>query len=176
MKKLFSEIPHIKGDRVILREVRQEDASALQELRESPAVSRYLPTFLFESKYEDISYVISHLYDECLNESLILGVYIDDTFCGLIELYGYRAEIHKISIGCRLLERYWGKGIASEAVEQLVNYLYCETDIEIITASTMIENKGSARALARIGFDLVAHAVPEDWGYETPVTVDKWIR
>ena len=99
MKKLFSEIPHIKGDRVILREVRQEDASALQELRESPAVSRYLPTFLFESKYEDISYVISHLYDECLNESLILGVYMDDTFCGLIELYGYRAEIHKISIG-----------------------------------------------------------------------------
>ena len=33
-----------------------------------------------------------------------------------------------------------------------------------------------ARALERNGFDLVVHAVPEDWGFETPVLVDKWIR
>lgn len=33
-----------------------------------------------------------------------------------------------------------------------------------------------AAALRKNGFSLVAHAVPEDWGYETPMIVDKWIR
>ncbi len=26
------------------------------------------------------------------------------------------------------------------------------------------------------GFDLVVHAVGEDWGYEEPTVTDKWIR
>ena len=58
----------------------------------------------------------------------------------------------------------------------MINYLYNETDIEIITASTMIENIASARVLGKNGFDLVVHAVPEDWGYEEPTITDKWIR
>ena len=91
-------------------------------------------------------------------------------------MYGFRYEIHKISVGYRLLERYWGQGIASEALKMMINYLYNETDIEIITASTMIENRASAKVLEKNGFDLVVHAVPEDWGYEEPVTADKWIR
>ena len=110
MKKLFSEIPYIQKERITLREVSQHDAAAVKELTEEAAVYRYLPTFLFEKKYEDISYMISHLYDECFRESLILGIYLDDEFCGLAEMYGYCDETHKISVGHRLMEKYWGKG------------------------------------------------------------------
>ena len=176
MKKLFSEIPYIKGDRIVLRRITQDDAASLRELTESEAVYRYLPTFLFEKKYDSIEYVIDRLYDECFSESIILGVFLDEEFCGIAEMYGFRDEIHKISVGYRLLERFWGQGIASEALALMIDYLYNETDIEIITASTMIENRASARVLEKNGFDLVVHAVPEDWGYEEPTTTDKWIR
>ena len=176
MKKPFSEIPYLRGERVILRAISQNDAAALKELTEEAAVYTYLPTFLFEKKYDDISYVISHLYDECFKESIILGIYLNEEFCGLAEMYGYREEIHKISVGYRIMERYWGKGIATEALGLMTAYLYNETDIEIITASTMIENHASARVLEKNGFELVAHAVPEDWGYESPTITDKWIR
>ena len=141
----------------------------------SPAVYRYLPTFLYEKKYEDIRYVIRHLYDECFQESIILGVFEIDQFCGLAELYGYRDAIHKISIGYRLLESCWGRGIATGALSQVVRYLDEETDIEIITASTMVENLASANVLRKNGFTLVVHAVGEDWGYENPTITDKWI-
>ena len=176
MKKLFSEIPYIKGKTIVMREIRQEDAPGLKELTESETVYRYLPTFLFEKKYDDVSDVISRLYDECLEESLILGIFMDDRFCGLEELYGYRDDLHKISIGSRLMEWCWGKGVASEALELIVDYLLNETDIEIITASSMVENKASARVLSSHGFERVAHDVPEDWGFEKPRQVDKWIR
>ncbi len=79
-------------------------------------------------------------------------------------------------MGYRLLERCWGRGIASAALGMMIDYLYNETDIEIITASTMIENLASARVLTKNGFQLVVHAVGEDWGYEQPTVADKWIR
>ena len=97
-------------------------------------------------------------------------------FCGLAEMYGFREELHKISVGYRLLERFWGKGIATEALGLMVSYLYGQTDMEIITASTMVENKASAKVLIKNGFDLVVSAADEDWGYDRPTAADKWIR
>ena len=67
-------------------------------------------------------------------------------------------------------------GIAGEALGVMIDYLYNETDIEIITASTMIENQASARVLTKNGFSLVVHAAGEDWGYEQPTLTDKWLR
>lgn len=174
-KKLFSEIPYLQNGSLTLRKITLADAAGLQELVNSPAVYRYLPTFLYEKKYEDIHYVIRHLYDECFQESIILGVFEIDQFCGLAELYGYRDTIHKISVGYRLLESCWGRGIATGALSQIVRYLDEETDIEIITASTMVENQASANVLRKNGFTLVVHAVGEDWGYENPTITDKWI-
>ena len=176
MKKLFSEIPYLKSERLTLRGLILKDASALAELTNSPNVYRYLPTFLFEKKYPDAGEVIRRLYDECLKESIILGIFENGAFCGLAEFYGHRDEIHKISVGYRLLEGCWGRGIASEALGLMVDYLYKETDIEIITASTMIENTAPARVLTKNGFDLVVHAVGEDWDYDEPTIADKWIR
>ncbi len=103
-------------------------------------------------------------------------MYLDNGFCGLAEMYGYRDPIHKISVGGRLLERCWGKGIADEALKMMIRYLYDETDIEIITASSMVENEASAGLLRKNGFQMVVHAAEEDWGYEEPTIVDKWIR
>lgn len=175
-KKLFSEIPYLKGKRLTLKRLTRADQSGLQELVDSPRVYRYLPTFLFEQKYPDTEYVIDRLYDECWKESIILGVFMENEFCGLAEMYGYRDPIHKISVGYRLLERCWGKGIAGEALGMMIDYLYKETDIEIITASTMIENRASANVLRKNGFQMVVHAVDEDWGYDKPTVTDKWIR
>ena len=175
MKKLFSEIPYIKSKRLILRKIEETDAEALSELTRSPNVYRYLPAFLFEKKYEDIHYVIRHLYDECFKDSIILGVFMENDFCGLAEIYGYREETHKASIGCRFLESCWGKGIATETVGALVRYLTQEAGIEIITASTMVENKAIIPVVERNGFLLVGSGVDEDWGYAQLTPVNKWV-
>lgn len=176
MKKLFSEIPYMHRGNLTLKNLTEADADALKNLVISDAVYKYLPTFLFERKYEDVRYVIEHLYDECFKESIILGIFRDGDFCGLAEMYGFRDEIHKISVGYRLSGNFWGKGIATEALSMMVDYLYSETDIQIITASTMVENIASACVLKKNGFDLVVHGVTEDWGYDSPTIVDKWIR
>ena len=57
-----------------------------------------------------------------------------------------------VSIGGRLREKYWKNGIGTDIAKLMVDYLFKETDIEIITASTMVENKASARMLEKNGF------------------------
>jgi ribosomal-protein-alanine N-acetyltransferase len=58
----------------------------------------------------------------------------------------------------------------------MVDYLFAKTDIEIITASTMVENRASARVLEKNGFTRTSRGVPEDWGYAEPTLADKWFR
>ncbi len=176
MKELFRALPCLKGPRIVLERLEDRHAGALAELARSERVYRYLPTFLFEQKYPDAREVIRKLYDEALEESLILGVFDrGGAFCGLAEMYGWRAPIHKISVGYRLLERCWGRGIASEALGLMVRFLCEEAGIEIITASTMTENRASANVLRKNGFELVVSGALEDWGFPEPTVTDKWI-
>ena len=176
MKDFFSQIPTLRSERVVLRRLEEADAPALQKLADSAKVNRYLPTFLFEKKYPDAAEAIRRMYDECLEESLILGIFLDGEFCGLAEMYGYRPELRKISLGCRLAEGCWGQGVAAEATGLMVQYLTEEAGIGIITASSMVENTAAAETLRRQGFELVVSGAEEDWGFEEPVLVNKWIR
>ena len=176
----FDAIPFLESGRIVLKRLDQSDYEDLYRLAHSSQVYRFLPTFLYEQKYDDIHRVIDGLYTECIEkkESIILGIFLKDgmVFCGLAEMYGYKESIHKISIGYRLLEEFWGHGIASEAVGLLVDHLYSATDVEIITASTMIENKASERVLQKNGFIMTAAKVGEDWGYPEDTIADKWFR
>ena len=175
MKKLFPEPPVLAGGRLCLKTLSLPDADSLRRLTREEPVYRYLPTFLFEKKYSRPGDVILRLYDEGLEDSLILGIFMGERFCGLIEVYSFRAPIHKASVGYRLLREEWGKGIATEALKILIGELL-KRGIEIITASTMLENHASAHVLQKNGFTLVNHAVEEDWGYPSATLTDKWIR
>ena len=178
-KKLFDEIPCIKGERIVLDRVVDEDADALRELGSDPLVQRWLPKYLIERQHEDVHETIRLLYGEVFEnkESLVLAIRMGESgeLAGLAEYYGLRDSLHKVSIGCRLRRSWWGQGIATEATRLMVGYLYAETDVEIATASTMVENIASARVLEKADFIRTARYVEEDWGYPEPTVVDKWV-
>ena len=175
IKKLFPELPVLKGETVTIRPLTPDDADGLRELTGCEEVYRYLPAFLFEKKYDDAEEVISRLYDECLEESLILGVFTGESFCGLMELYGYRAAVRKISLGLRLLPQYHGKGIAPETLDLVLDYVFNTAGIKLLTTSVMPGNKASAGLLKKKGFKQTVFALPENWGHKVPMLTDKWI-
>ncbi len=107
-------------------------------------------------------------------EHVLLRPLRDTDADALAEFYGLRQPAHKVSIGYRLLERYWDRGIASETVALMLDYLFGRTDILLVTASTLPDNLGSARVLQKNGFVLHAQNSPEDWGFEEDLPTDKW--
>ena len=177
--KLFDIIPIIRSDDIVLQQVSLQDHEALKKMMDNARVYEYLPTFLLEKQYEDPKAVIKYMYNEAyrLRDSLFLGIYIDGghTFVGLAELYGYDEKLHIVHLGYRLLEEFWGRGLASKTVKLLVDYLYQNTDIEIVSASTLPGNKGSEKVLTRNGFSLVVENSDEDWGFGGMTPTDKWI-
>ena len=176
--QLFDEIPRIEGEHVLLRPLEDGDAEALAEMVGNPKVYAHEPAFLFERQFEDMHEAIAQVYGAQFadKQSLILGICMqgEEQICGLAEFYGLRQPAHKVSIGYRLLERYWGRGIASETVALMLEYLLGHTDILLVTASTLPENLGSARVLQKNGFVLYAQNSPEGWGFEEDLPTDKW--
>lgn len=57
----------------------------------------------------------------------------------------------------------------------MIDYLLHEADIRIITAHIMQANKASAAAALKSGFEKRYTDIEEDWGFEKPVMIDKYV-
>ena len=178
VRKVFDEIPNIVGDQVTIGMVVDTDVEAVTALREDEASRKTSPALLFENQGDDVAKTIREMYEDIYREkkSLILAVRLKDTgeLAGLVELYGLRDYLNKVSIGYRLRERFQDRGIDSEALRLMVGYLYGKTDIEIVTANVRSDDERSAKALADADFIRTSRYIESDWGYDQPVIVDKW--
>jgi len=179
MIKLFDEIPEMKNERVLLRPIERKDLPALSEMTGDPEVYRFLPTFLYEQKYDDKNLMLDRMEEECIRtkDTILLAVCPadeQDTFMGIAEIYNYEPQKEKASIGYRLCREFWGRGIASEVTGLLKKYLLERTDVRKITAHVMVENKASAKVLLKNGFFPKWQNLSEDWGRPENVTVDKY--
>lgn len=72
---------------------------------------------------------------------------------GAVSLEG-RAQ-GRLTLGYALAPEAWGKGLASEAVEAMVEAGFAMTDAVEIDASVRIENPTSRRVLEKVGFQFV---------------------
>lgn len=178
--ELFDEMPYLEGEHIILREMAESDAEALAALTSDPIVYRFLPTYLYEQQTADKREVIANMRRECFDthESILLAVCErakPDTMVGIAEIYHYRPEERIASIGYRLGEPVWGKGIATEVTALLKRYMVEQAGIKAITAHVMTENGASARVLEKNGFHNCGMELWEDWGFGEPVEVDRFL-
>lgn len=180
--ELFDQYPVLHNDRIILRKMTEDDACALEELTADENVYRTLPTFLYELKYTDKREVITKMDEECFDtcESVLLGVYLkagggqSERLVGIAEIYNYEKNKAKASIGYRIAEKYWGRGIASDVTGLLKQYLIGDLGFRTITAHVLSTNAASARVLGKNGFINKYPGLLEDWGFDELMVTDKY--
>lgn len=71
---------------------------------------------------------------------------------GGIGMNNYQVHHQKTEIGYWLLPAHWGKGIISEALPVMVDYLFSQWNIHRIEAVVEEGNKNSSRVLEKSGF------------------------
>jgi ribosomal-protein-alanine N-acetyltransferase len=76
----------------------------------------------------------------------------NEDFIGACRLEPTKQNIHCVEIGYVLHQRYWGKGIASELVKNLVGYAFNHTATTEIIAFTHPSNFVSQRVLGKTRF------------------------
>ena len=87
------------------------------------------------------------------NETFAFAITVDNTVIGSIGIFR-QENIHRqtAELGYYIAEEYWGKGIMTEAVRQICEYVFRESDIIRIYAEPFVYNIASCRVLEKAGF------------------------
>lgn len=87
------------------------------------------------------------------NETFAFAIIVDNTVIGSIGIFR-QENIHRqtAELGYYIAEEYWGNGIMTEAVRQICEYVFSESDIIRIYAEPFAYNIASCRVLEKAGF------------------------
>lgn len=152
----------LETERLLMREMRHEDAEALFDMDSNPNVH----TYLWQKPYTTIDDI--HTYIEMVRKqyernnigrfSTIIkatneligwtGIkYIDDHVeNGKTNFYDY---------GYRLNEKHWNKGYATEASKAWLDYGFNQMNIKEMNAYTHFDNGASNHVLQKVGFNFM---------------------
>ena len=71
--------------------------------------------------------------------------------------YGLRKYNKVKSLGFSLDEAYWNKGIMTEAVKLVIDYVFTKTDCEVLEVGHHSDNFASKKVIEKCGFQYDGH-------------------
>ena len=159
LRKKGGNVVFIEGKKCYVRTFQEKDARSLTGLvsRNKYFWSTYEPLnrpdyYTVETQYKKIQ---ESLYLMSSQREFTFGIYPlgTDHLIGHIALYSVKRLPYSSGfIGYAMDEAYVGKGIATEAVELIVNFAFKEVGLHRIEAYVAPENKASIRVLEKVGF------------------------
>ena len=141
-------------ERMVLRRYRPEDAEDLYRyLGTDPAMYQYSgwnPYATLEMARETVQEFIRS-YDDVSAYSWVMD--IDDVIVGTIGAYDCKDD--QIEVGFSVVPGWQGRGLATEALRKVLEYLTENEGIPCVTAWCAAENAGSRKVLEKAGMKLV---------------------
>ncbi|MEZ4966252.1 MAG: GNAT family N-acetyltransferase [Saprospiraceae bacterium] len=140
----------------VLRPWRPDDLDDLVRFANNPAIARNM-TDQFPHPYSAENGKTFIAFATSETPPRILTIEVESHAAGGIGLHP-QADIHRknAELGYWLAEPYWGKGIITRAIGQMVEYGFEQWDFDRIFARPFGTNIGSQRALEKAGFVLEA--------------------
>ena len=138
-----------------IRQLHQNDLAPYHQMQGNSKVMQYTgdKAHTFEEDQADLSKVIAH-YTQADNQFWIWAIerQSDQALVGTCALIGNNMGSYEI--GYRFLEQYWGQGYGKEICNGLIDYAFCQDEINSLTASVDIRNIHSVKILeqSKLGF------------------------
>ncbi len=153
----------LETQRLILRKFELSDAQFFYELNLNPLVIRYTGDDAFktiEESEERIEYVRNQYKTNGYGRFLVaeketlnpLG------WCGL----KYHPEEDETDLGYRFMQKYWGKGYATEASKACMDYGFHVLNLDRIIGNAMNENIASINVLKKMGMTYLKETTLHD--------------
>lgn len=140
-------IPTLETERLILRELVREDATALFPTFADPEQMRYWSRGPFDSEEELAAWLCQPGWDgrawtvESKEDGAVLG-----------RVVAMPRSTGESEIGYTVIRDRQGQGIAFEAMSALIDHLFTHDGMRRITADTDPDNVPSNRLLEKLGF------------------------
>lgn len=160
----------LETERLLMREMRHEDAEALFEMDSNPNVHKYLWQKPFTTIEEIHNYIDFVRNQYITNKIGRFSTIIKDTN----ELIGWtgikfvndhveNGNTNFYDYGYRLNEKFWNKGYATEASKAWLAYGFNQINIKEMNAYTHAENGASNHVLQKVGFNFIEN-YPDEHG------------
>jgi len=143
----------LEGQKVRLREVRESDLPLLVALRndlDTQGWSQALPPdytyHVYKKQYEDESFSFKRKRARFIIETLESG-----EAAGNISYYSYNPR-HGVTIGIAIAKQFWSAGLAYDAMEVLLRFLFEELGVRVVRLWTTGSNEKAIALAQRSGF------------------------
>jgi ribosomal-protein-alanine N-acetyltransferase len=146
------ELPSLAGERVLLRELRAEDARSLFRIVRTPEVSRY--TWPPPATIEQFENFIDWTHSERACGKYICFGIVPSGGCeavGLFELRQMQPGFLRAELGFFIDPALFGRGLFSDAARLVLNFAFHVVGIHRVEARVAVENDRSNNALSKIG-------------------------
>lgn len=146
-------IPIIRSARLCLRELRSTDTDSYWNLMSNPESIKYYRQPL--SSIEEVNAEFEKDKRRFkVGEAIRWAVTINekDAFIGNIDIYNIQSYKHKATLGCALLPEYRHKGIAFEAINAVLSFLFNSLNFNRIELYVHPENTQAIKTYKSIGF------------------------
>ena len=160
---------YIETDRLILRELQKGDLQAWFEMDSDPAVHKYLGNNPVKN-IEHIENAFQSIQQQYAENGIGRWAVIEKSsgdFMGWSGIKFMRQTVNgKIDfheVGYRFLQKYWGKGYATESAKAAVRYGFEEMQLQEIYGITNVENINSKKVLEKCGLQLIETFVWESY-------------
>lgn len=171
----------LETERLILRELRPEDANDFLALNSDPVVLHYLgetPLTTIEQSLEIIDNIRKQYADHGIGRWAAIekssGEFIG--WAGLkfiTAVENNRTHFH--DVGYRLIPRFWGKGYATESAKAALEYGFTTMKLQEIIGMCNEKNLASRRALEKCGLTFVEKFQFDDLTCDwLKITKDEW--
>lgn len=149
------ELSKISFENILLRKIMLSDIDEVYKIYSNERVMTFLPGKAIESKMGIINLIEGFEKSARNNNAFFWGICFNDfpnKILGIIEVYDLENDVRSVSLGYRLNEKIWGKGIMPIALEGMINFLFKTTEINRIQAFVLPQNRQSKIVLRKVGF------------------------
>ena len=161
----FNPFTNLKSNRLLLRRTTHEDADGMIALRGTPETMKYLPRPLLKTQLEALDFI--NRTDTMINANQGINWTIalngNPQLIGTAGIYRIQPEHHRAETGYMVLPEYQGKGIATEAIDLMLQYAFNQLQFHSMQAVIDPANAASERVLQKNGFVKEAHFLENEY-------------
>jgi ribosomal-protein-alanine N-acetyltransferase len=162
----FSPFPHLQTERLLLRQVNNDDANEILALRSNEEVMKYIPRPILKNKEEALELI--SMFDDKIENGIGINWAITlknnpTKILGIIGHYRIKPEHYRAEVGYMLFPEFNGKGIVSEALKRVIEFGFNDMKLHSIEAILDPKNGASEKVLIKNGFVKEAHLIENEY-------------
>lgn len=154
-----TKFPRLETECLILRELTEDNIYMMFPHYSDVEVWEYIDTYPVKDPKEILEVINWGKYILNSKTGVLWGLFDkeDDSFIGEMNYVGRRdgtieGKIRRAEIGYNMVRKHWGKGLATEALREIIRYIFDTTEIYRLEAIIRPANTRSRNLASRMGF------------------------